>query len=222
MSRSPTPSADTAVLAYAAERGISEVLHFTTNKGALGIFAKGAVLSRDRLGGEKYIEHIYTPNCHDRLKDNEWTDYVNLSISRVNNWMLARSQGWHGTEDLWWLVLAFDVSLLADSGVYFVTTNNTYTSCLQRGTGVQGLRALFADSVEWGYYGSRKHRYPGMPKAWTTDSQAEVLYPGQVSVDRLRAVYVRQEEHADTVRGWLAIFPQVSRVPVECRSEVFA
>ena len=68
-----------------------------------------------------------------------------MSISRVNDSMLATSsEKWHATEDLWWVVLAFDASLLADPGVYFVTTNNTYVNCLKRGTGVEGLHALFA------------------------------------------------------------------------------
>ena len=212
---------DAAVAAYAGERGITEVLHFTTNKGALGIFASGAVKPTIELGADEYLAHIYTQNCSDRTKDIEWTGYVSLSISRVNNWMFSRSEGWHGTEDVWWVVLALDVSLLADPGVYFVTTNNTYTSCLRRGTGANGLRALYAPSVEWGWYGSRKARYRGTPDAWPTDPQAEVLYPGQIPVSQLRAVYVRDEEHADTVSSWFSIFPGVTRIPVKHKPEVF-
>jgi ssDNA thymidine ADP-ribosyltransferase, DarT len=157
MSIAETPATDAAVATYAAGRGITEVLHFTTDKGLLGIFATGAILSRDPLDTDQYIEHIYTPNCNSRLKDSAWTGFVNLSISRVNNWMLTRSQGWHSTEDLWWAVLALDPCLLADPGVQFCTTNNTYPS-VRRGTGVSGLEAMFADSIEWGYYGYHKHR----------------------------------------------------------------
>lgn len=206
--------------AYVTGRSITEVLHFTTNKGLLGIFATGDVLCRDLLDSEQYIEEIYTPNCIDRLKDADWTGYVNLSISRVNDHMLGRSVRWHSTEDVWWAVLAFDVSMLANTGVYFTTTNNTYP-CVQRDTGVIGLRALFAESVEWGYYGSRKHRYSRMPDAWTTDPQAEVLYPERVPLRLLRAVYLREPEHVDHVAGWLPIFPDVPRVPIVPKPEVF-
>ena len=136
MNVTETPVTDTAVTAYAAARNIREILHFTTNRGLLGVFATGAVLSRDLLDTDKYIEHIYTPNCSTRLKDSAWTGYVNLSISRVNDRMLSTSCRWHSTEDLWWVVLAFDTSLLADPGVHFVTTNNTYTAALGRGIGV--------------------------------------------------------------------------------------
>src|SRR4051794_21817184 len=94
-----TPDAvrsDPAVAALIAERGITEVLHFTTApNGMVGICATGAVRSREQLDEDKYIEHIYAPNCADRLKDAEWMDYVSLSISRVNKWMLDRSEGWH-------------------------------------------------------------------------------------------------------------------------------
>jgi ssDNA thymidine ADP-ribosyltransferase, DarT len=60
-----------------------------------------------------------------------------------------------------------------------------------------------------------------MPDSFTTDPQAEILYPGQVPVSLLRAVYVRQAEHADTVRGWLACFPGVPVVPVQYKPGVF-
>ncbi|WP_432830505.1 DarT ssDNA thymidine ADP-ribosyltransferase family protein [Dactylosporangium sp. CA-092794] len=210
------------ISAYVAERGITEVLHFTTGNGLLGIFATAAVRSRDRLDADKYIEHIYTPNCNDRLKDADWTDYVNLSISRVNGHMLGTSANkWHNDGETWWAVLAFDVSMLSDPGVYFTTTNNTYHGCVKRGTGIEGLRELFADSVEWGYHGSRKTRYRGLSAAWTTDPQAEVLYPGELSIKKLTAVYVRDGENLDHVNGLLGIFPNVPSVPVAVKPEVF-
>jgi hypothetical protein len=220
VSTTDTPRADAAVAAYVAQQGITEVLHFTTNKGGLGIIAAGAILSRDRLPSQKHLEHIYTPNCRDRSKDAAWTDYVSLSISRVNGHMFGYSERWHSTEDLWWMIFSLDPSVLADPGVYFVTTNNTYTNCLRRGTGVEALSALFADSVEWGWRGSRIPRYASMPDAWPTDPQAEVLYPGQVPVDKVRTIYVREEEHADTVRSWFPLLAKPA-VPVIYRPEVF-
>jgi hypothetical protein len=215
------PAGDGEVLTYAAERGITEVLHFTTNKGLTGILATGAVKSRRRLDSDKHIEHIYTPNCENRLKDREWTDYVNLSISRVNGQMLGVSENWHRQDDVWWLVLAFGPEILADPGVFFTTTNNTYTNCVVRGQGVQGLSALFAESVEWGWYGSRKRRYSGIPDSWPTDPQAEVLYPGEISLRQLTSIYVRRVHELDDVRGLLGAFPSAPSVPVLHKPEVF-
>lgn len=211
-----------SIAAYIDSRGISEVLHFTTDRGLLGVFAKGAVLSRDRLDHDDYIEHIYTPNCSDRLKDADWTDYVNLSISRVNGKMLGISSNkWHNDGSTWWAVLAFDTSLLTDSGVYFTTTNNTYHACVERGTGLNGLRALFAESVEWGYYGSKHRRRMTTPPSWTTDPQAEVLYPALVPITKLTALYVLADEHVDYVNSLFDLFSHVPRVPVAVKPEVF-
>jgi hypothetical protein len=215
------PGADRQIMAYAAERGITDILHFTTSRGLLGIFAKGAVLSRNRLDVDQYIEYIYTPNCAERLKDIDWIDYVNLSISRVNGWMFDRSERWHSHDDVWWAALSFDASLLAYPGVHFTTTNNTYRSCVKRGTGVNGLKALFAPSVEWGYYGDVKTRHTTTPTNFTTDPQAEVLYPGEVPLRFLQRVYVREADSIDDIKGWCSIFRCVPPVPVEHRPEVF-
>jgi hypothetical protein len=214
------PGIDEAVMKYAAEQGITEVLHFTTARGLVGILAKGAVLSRDRLETDNYIAYIYLRNCADRLKDAEWTDHVNLSISRVNGRMLGVSERWHRTDDVSWAVLAFGLELLAHPGVYFTTTNNTYP-CVKRGTGVDGLRALFAPVVEWGHYGSKKVRLPRTPSRYTTDPQAEVLYPGLVNLSHLRRIYVREPDQIDYVRSLFAGLPNVARVEVVHKPEVF-
>jgi ssDNA thymidine ADP-ribosyltransferase, DarT len=204
------------------ERSIREVLHFTTSPGLVGILASGKVMCRDRLPTEKHIEYVYTPNCPNRLKDAEWTGYVNLSISRVNQRMLnVSSNRWHADDDFWWIVLAFDVSILTESGVFFTTTNNTYQRCVRRSEGADGLRALFAPSVEFGHHGSRQHRYDGMPDQFTTDEQAEVLYPDAIPIDKVRALYVREAEHADSAMGLIDMWPSTPRIPVVHKPEVF-
>jgi hypothetical protein len=67
----PAAGQDPAVSAFAAQRGITELLHFTTHKGALGVFATGSIMSRDAADTSEYIKHIYTPNCNSRWKDRE-------------------------------------------------------------------------------------------------------------------------------------------------------
>ncbi|MBK0868313.1 DUF4433 domain-containing protein [Saccharopolyspora sp. HNM0986] len=210
---------DPAIATMAALRGIHEVLHFTTNRGLLGIFATGGVSARDLLYTDDYIEHIYTPNCAERLKDADWTGYVNLSIGRVNTQLFKKSERWHTIDDVYWVVLAFDAELLAHRNVYFATTNNIYP-CVKRDTGASGLAALYDRVIEWGYYKTKIERKPTMPTSFPTDPQAEVLYPKQVPLDYLRRIYVREPEHIDWVNS---LFPllQVSRVPVEHKPEVF-
>ena len=214
---------DSTIAKVIVERGITEVLHFTTAPpGFVGICATGMVRTRDRLEEDKYLEHIYTPNCRDRNKDPEWTDHISLSISRVNNSMLGYSKGWHPEAGIWWVVLSFDPAILTHPGVYFATTNNSYSATVRRATGAGGLADLFSSAVPWGYFGSVHRRRADMPAYWTTDIQAEVLYPGDLPVKFLRAAYVAQEDHIDQVKTWLDVFPDTPAVPVTCKPEVFA
>jgi hypothetical protein len=39
-----------------------------------------------------------------------------------------------------------------------------------------------------------------------TCEQAEILYPGQVPLQFLRKIYVKEGDHHDQVTGWLAEF----------------
>lgn len=216
-----TSTQNTAILAEIEAREIAEVLHFTTNRGLRGIFALGEVLCRELLAQEDYLEYILTLNCASRAGDADWTRYVNMSISRINDHMFGRSTKWHlEDDDLWWVVLSFEPSILADPGVWFTTTNNVYHEVIKRSPGIDGLRAMFAERVPWGYYGSVKRRDVGMPDAYTTDPQAEVLYPGAVSLDRLQAVYVREPGHIDEVKSLQAALG-VPCVPVMHRPDVF-
>jgi hypothetical protein len=204
----------TTIAEVVDRRGIAEVLHFTTNKGLTGILAEGAVLPRKRLPEHKYLEHVYEPNAETR-KDLRWLDYVNLSISRINTEYFGHSARWHAHQDLWWCALAFDPAILSDEGVFFATTNNIYTGCRRAG-GVNGLEALFAERVRrWS--GNNVERPEGMPEELTTCPQAEVLYPGPLSLDRLLKVYVATGPHADIASSSCDILLRSDEAPDEKR-----
>lgn len=212
------------IVEKARARGIDEVLHFTTHIGMVGVFADGAVHSRDSLLENQYLENFLLLNSPSRARDAQWTGYVNLSLSRVNLHMFNASTRWH--MEVWWVVLAFDVQVLGTDEVQFVTTNNAY-DVAERAPGVEGFEALFGPAVPWGYYGSVHRRASTTPEWQTTDPQAEVLYPGSLPLDHLTAIYVRDEEHLDEVAAAIAAFDRtspydLSSVRVECRPEVFA
>ncbi len=200
--------------------GIEEVLHFTTNRGLVGIGATGAVKSRDGLTADAYLEHIYLPNCRSRAGDAGWTGYVNLSLTQVNGTLLGISKDrWHVADEVWWCVLAFDPALLSHDGVYFTTTNNIYPA-VKRGQGGAGLAALYADKVP-GRYGNLSCRTAHTPRNLPTDPQAEVLYPDQVELGLLRRIYVPEDDYIDAVKGLAATLPSLSGIPIECKPEVF-
>lgn len=214
----PDPAIDESIALIVDERGITELIHFTTNRGLLGMLGNGRVLSRKRLPEDRYIEHVYSPNCIDR-KDVRQLDYVNLSVSRINDWMFDTSERWHQIDDLWWTVLSFDPQILTHQGVIFTTTNNIYPA-VRRGTGPAGLSALFGDVV-LGRYSTAHTRSLDQRASWPTDRQAEVLYPKSVPLTYLRRIYVRDGDHVDTVEGMFAGLPSAAPVPVLAAPEVF-
>ena len=203
------------VVNRALERSIKEVLHFSTISGAIGILASNAVKSRERLSEDEYLEHVYRPNARYR-KDSMWLDYVNLSISRINDWMFGSSVNWHSDENVSWVVFSFSPEILAHPGVVFATTNNIYSSC-HRGERLEGLNELFADRiVRW--EGNEVSRVNAKTE-WPTDRQAEVLYPGELSCEYVQCIYVQREEAVDTMHGAFPVLRQ--NVPVQLAPEVF-
>lgn len=203
------------VVAAAEERAISDVVHFTTTRGAVGVLAARAVQSRARLPEDKYLEHVYRPNAGIR-KDEAWLDYVNLSISRINDWMFDASRRWHVADGNPWVVFSFASEILGHAGVVFATTNNIYPAC-RRAEGLAGFSRLFANSVI-GRYGVQ-HDRKGKKPAWPTDRQAEVLYPGKLSCEYLQRIDVQQEETVDSIHGMLGGLGL--DVPVRHAPEVF-
>ena len=206
------------IVRAAEDRDIRDVVHFTTVSGALGVLASRAVMSRRRLPEEQYLEHVYRPNSAIR-KDQAWLDYVNLSITRINDWMFEHSVRWHIKDDNPWVVLTFDPVLLGDPGVVFATTNNIYPAC-RRAEGLGGFQNLFADSVTGRTSpGTMRHDRTGKPANWPTDRQAEVLYPCEVPCEYLRRIDVQREDTIDTMHGILGGLGL--RVSVRHAPEVF-
>lgn len=198
--RTLSPCPDILHLAHA--RGIAEVVHFTTNHGVVGALSRRAVLSRKRLPAEAYLEHVYRPNVHSR-KDPAWLDYISLSITRINDWMFENSQRWHVEDGVSWVVISFTPDILTHPGVVFTTTNNIYPARLQA-EGASGFEQMFASQVA-SRYGGIKIRQPDHPANCPTDRQAEVLYPGELSLQHMQRIDVQTGECQDDVEGMLAV-----------------
>lgn len=200
------------------ERSITEILHFTTNKGILGILDSRALKSSDRLKDDQRLEYIFQPNAAVRTKDADWLDYVNLSISRINADFFSASGNWHKDKNLWWCVLSFSPEIITHDGVVFTTTNNIYTG-VKRSSGVDGFEKMFAPRiVRW--VNNIVDRPTSLPINYTTCVQAEVLYPGQVSTEFIQKIYVANEESADELAGQLHVLRH-SQVPIQINPNIF-
>lgn len=185
------------------QRGIEEILHFTTSNGMLGILSMGKLLAHSLLPKEQLLSHILQINCRDRSRDTEWHSYINLSISRVNGSFFDISQGWHRTEDIFWCILSFAPEIMTHKGVLFSTTNNAYPKT-ERAPDGAGLEALFVQSIRQ-FPTKWVSRNKTLLDSNTTCHQAEVLYPQELSLTHLRKIYVKTVEDQDEVSALFAL-----------------
>ncbi|MXZ96612.1 MAG: DUF4433 domain-containing protein [Acidimicrobiaceae bacterium] len=201
------------VVAAAKERGITSIVHFTRSRsGLVGILDRSAVKARRFLARDLRLRHVYRENAPDRSRDLPWHGYVNLSVSAINVHMFRYSKRWHPGED--WVILEFKPRILGHRGVVFSTTNNAY-SVAHRATGLQGFEQMFSPVVPWGRKGSERIRSAHAPHE-TTDPQAEVLYPFELSLEHLRRVIVPDDDVKDAVKAARAHFrhaPKIKKDP---------
>lgn len=187
------------------ERSITEVLHFTTNRGFLGILSQGRVLPNSKLHKEDTLAFIFQQNSQSRKEKNPiWLDYINLSISRLNHEFFSYSQYLHRNDEMFWVVLSFFPNILEHDGVFFTTTNNIYPSC-KRAEGHDGLVNMFSNPIE-GKYQQKFYRNEGCLPSWTTCEQAEVLYPHELSLQYLDKVYVLDETTRSSVKAQMSLY----------------
>ena len=186
---------------FIQDRKIERIIHFTTNIGLVGILNTNLVKSRKGLCEDDYLSHIVHNNCLYR-KDIEWIDFISMSIQEPNNMFFQYSSKWPHNRNFWWCVLSFKVEIITHAGVVFCTTNNSYDTVI-RGSGVDGLKALYANRV------AEKHPYfkvrdARTPPASTTSPQAEILYPRELSLDFLETIYFPNTKAEDDAMAYIA------------------
>lgn len=186
----------------AKSRGITSIVHFTRiPSGITGILSSSAIKARRDLPSEQYVRHVYEANAVDRSRDYLWHGYINLSVTKINLMMFRFSQRQH--PDKKWAILEFDPEILGYPGVVFSTTNNAY-SVTHRCTGLRGFEQMFAPSIPWGHHGSVHTRRDHKPNQ-TTDPQAEVLFPFELTLKHLHTVTVADEATKDSTIAVLSI-----------------
>ena len=202
-----------------ARRGIEELLHFTTNRGALGILMSRAIKPRARLAVDPKLEKIFYPNAGDRSRDADWLDYVNLSVTAINSRFFSISaNNWHRDKDFWWAIFSVAPEVMEHENVHFTTTNNMYSG-VSRQAEEAGLESMFTPLItQWA--GSVIKRPATAPANSPTCNQAEVLYPGELSTRYIRRVYAQSERDADELAGQMAAVGH-PEVPIVVKSELF-
>lgn len=188
----------------AETRNITEVLHFTTSNGLLGILNTLKLLSHSELPKEKQLSHILQINCPNRSRDSDWHDYVNLSISRINGSFFSISQNkWHADDDIFWCILSFTPEIMSHKGVLFTTSNNAY-DMTERAPEIDGFEAIFAPQIRI-FSNKWATRTKSTPDNHTTCNQAEVLYPKAVPLTYLQRIYLSSHDHLHEVEAQMGL-----------------
>ena len=187
------------ILAEICRLGIKRVVHFLPMNNLVGVLHAKALLCTARLPNCEKVRYVYEQNTRERW-DKQWTQFVSLSIERINlEFFLASQKKWQ-TEDNRWCILCFEPAILAHDGVTFATTNNTYSKVI-RGQGHRGFVQLFAPTVDGRLREAKVHRPANHKASWPTDRRAEVLYPNSVEFEYLNEITVRSAKDRSTVNG---------------------
>lgn len=207
---------------YVQAVGISEVLHFTQPKGLLGFCFTCALIPRSQLAKEQLLEYIIKFNAA-RRTDHQWFDHSSLSINDINRRFFDASASWHqAANSVWWSILSFTPKVLSHPNVHFVATNNAYPAANPQ-PGLDGLRQLYESQVTHGFPSWAVHN-PGTQSAPGAPScpQAEALYPGRLSAEHLRRVYVRDAASYREACSYLIFLPNRSEIEVSIEPDRFS
>lgn len=197
--------ASESIAQFVQKRGITRLVHFTPLINLIGIYEMGAILSRDKI--EDYATKHNDCFLLDYIKYNDSFRYdgrrdcINLSIQRINRSLYHRfCEKFVGCDV--WCILELSTKLLEHEDVVFAIGNaaSTYVRNFGLGTGIEGLKALFANKVNVknassSYVISRSE----VPENCPTDRQAEVLYPAQIPLSYVNGVIVSNDEHKSRV-----------------------
>lgn len=216
------------IAAFASERGITRLVHFTPFQNLLGIFEMSGIWSRRRIGayakehGDLFLLDYISWNDQQRY-DNR-LDCVNLSIQHINAPLLRRFREKFAECDLW-CVLEVDPVCLQKKGVTFTVGNaaSSYVKANGSACGLAGLSAAFAERVITGNsYGLREQTRAGLAPADPTDPQAEVLFPEEIPLPLIKALVVENEEQLRRVKGAIHMNnPGIILPPLVIRPEDF-
>lgn len=191
----------------AASRDISEVLHYTSEKGVMGSIIVGSLLSREAVERTEEVAYIYE-GVWDRSRDIEWIGHISMSLTEINVDLFSRSRRNH--PHWWWAIMSFPPRILDADGVVFTTTNNAYPATCLRGEGLDGFEAMFARKVLWGHYDTPAYRPDAYPDNLPTHNAAEILYPDAIPLSDLQALYLPDERYRSLVDTWCEIYGRAS------------
>jgi len=174
-------------------RGITRLIHFTTEQNLPIIMEAGSVLSRSHLTeirhpDESILDAVVT---NDQVRLDNRPDYVNVSIEHPNIPLLNAYKRRNSLSHVNWCLLALSPELIFHRDTLFAITNAASNRAKKAGISgdISDFRRLFSDTAKPNDSALNSNsKYP-------VDIQAEVLYQGSIPTGYIDEVIFETDEH---------------------------
>lgn len=184
------------VAEFCESRNIKSLYHFTTIENYISILERRYIYSRNimeklAIQQDTFFTGDYTENI-DKYRFDGLTEYINLSLSRPNWYLLEQYKKRADLHSYEWCILEITLRPMEIDSTSFAVCNAASRSAGNYGikAGVEGLKSLFQDEVT---SGSRKFSRYGLPEHFTTDIQAEVLVKDSISIQEIKNCFLPNE-----------------------------
>jgi len=210
------------------QRGISQLVHFTPLNNLFSIIELQALIARDRvlqIAKERKDQFLLDyVSFNDSMRLDARTNFINLSIEHPNISLFKRFRERYNDCNVW-CVLLLTPNCLALPGALFCVGNAASTRVRACGTGatIEHLLALFADNVIAGnQFGQRTLNRHGLAACYTTDPQAEVLIPGEISLSFVKGIAFENAQALQRAKSALTLLcPDLLKPNFEILPELF-
>lgn len=177
-----------------AKHGVNRLCHFTPSRNLPHIFRDAQLRATKDLAED--VRAVYAATDLARLDGHRERICCTIEYPNAYYWAKARVEG---EARLFpdWVVLLIDPDVALRPGALFCTGNAARLYGATARSGADGLMAAYGPAVT-GSGGRTFSRRPSHLDACPTDLQAEVLVPGPISLDALKAVLVDTPDQAAT------------------------
>ncbi|MGI1946354.1 DarT ssDNA thymidine ADP-ribosyltransferase family protein [Shewanella glacialipiscicola] len=184
----------------ALDRGIEHLYHFTSIENLMSIMERGFIYSRQKVDELKLANDGYFTGDYVDHMDNDRFDglrnYVNLSLSRPNWYLLNKYQQRQELSHLSWCILCLNIQPMFEESTLFSVCNAASTTAKRYGICGDdiGFERMFMSDV---VIPSKTYSRRNLHNSYTTDIQAEVLIKDAININHIKTAFVPSQSKLD-------------------------
>ena len=215
----PQQLRSTAIQKIVRDRGITQLVHFTTLQNLFGIVEMDGLIARDNLiqiaaqRKDQYLLDYIAFN--DSVRLDMHTGHINLSIQHPNPLLFRRFRQRFAQCDVW-CVLLIAPECMTIPGTLFTLGNAASRHVRSAGIGSNSadLEAMFGDTILTGnQYEQRTLTRKELAPCYPTDPQAEVMIPSRVPLAKIFAMAFDCETSSLRARAALKVRDPNAQIP---------